>query len=163
MTVLWIELESEWGVLARGRWMYVIYRTIEALFNACKPQLQGVLWSFCIPVVVAGKGLFWWPWADCSSRNLRIVSAWTSSCLSRSLIYHNLIVNCQQTIHGDMDICTTRRLKWGWQSWLFLSGRKWVETVPRLRNAYCTWESRWLMEYLVQIESQKLMWWARGI
>jgi hypothetical protein len=62
--------------------------------------------SFCIPVVVAGKGLFWRPWANCSSRNLRIVSAWTSSCLSRSLIYHNLIVNCQQTIHGDIDIYT---------------------------------------------------------
>jgi hypothetical protein len=31
--------------------------------------------SFYIPVVVAGKGPFWRPWADCSSRNLRIVSA----------------------------------------------------------------------------------------
>jgi hypothetical protein len=68
----------------------------------CSPCCQ----SFCIPVVVARRGLFWWPWADCSSRNFRIVSAWTSSCLSRSLIYHNLIANCQPTTHRDINICT---------------------------------------------------------
>jgi len=95
------------GAGCTGRYIQNNRGSIQCLL-APTPGCSPCCRSICIPVVVAGKGLFWWPWTDCSSRNFRIVSAWTSSCLSRSLIYHNLMVNCQQTIHGDIDICTVR-------------------------------------------------------
>lgn len=88
--VLWVEPECERCLSQRA--LDVCYIQNNRGYIRCLlppgPGCSLCCWLFCIPVVVAGIEVFAWPWAECSSRNLRIILAWASSCSSKYLIYH---------------------------------------------------------------------------